>query len=156
MLLGPKMPGMTEPAWRFVERDVHGVARQVREYDPDARLVRQDRTGQLGLARFWRPCAAAESGEWKLARFLFDLRDDTPLDGEPDQRVLECQRAFDAWRSARALREYRRAVARWDAGEDDRRRRETEESLGEIPDEMVHLMRRENGVKNTIFVGEAA
>lgn len=156
MLLGPQMPSDTQPAWRFVESDLHGVARRVREYDPDARLVRQDTTGQLGLARFVRPCPAAGSGAWKLARKLYDLRDDSPLDGEPDQRVLECQRAFDAWRRARMLRDHQRMMERWHAAEGERRRREGEESLGEIPDEMAYLMRRESGVKNTIFVDKAA
>ena len=156
MLLGPQMPTDAHPAWRFVESDLLGVARRVREYDPDARLVRQDVSGQLGLARFVRPCPAADSGTWKLARLLYDLRDDAPIDGEPDQRVLECQRAFDAWRTARVLRDHQRMMERWQDGEDDRRAREGEESLGEIPDEMVHLMRREAGVKNTIFVDKAA
>lgn len=156
MLLGPQMPTDTQPAWRFVESDLLGVARRVREYDPDARLVRQDVSGQLGLARFVRPCPAADSGSWKLARLLYDLRDDSPLDGEPDQRVLECQLAFDAWRRARMLRDHQRMMERWQESEDERRRREGEESLGEIPDEMAYLMRREAGVKNTIFVDRAA
>lgn len=107
MLLGQPMPG-TVRGWRFVERDLHDIAGRVTEYDRDARLVRNDETGQLALARRHRSEVMGGRERWLLARPLHDLDTDAPLTGEPDGRVLRCQRATDAWN--RDMREWRRRM----------------------------------------------
>lgn len=105
MLLGSLMKGPVH-GWRFVEADLHDIAGRVIQYDADARLVRNDESGQLGLARWMRSNLFANGGYWSLARTLFDLDTDLPLLGEPDARVLRFQRATDSY--GRNLAEWRR------------------------------------------------
>lgn len=83
--------------WRFVERDLYDIARRVREYDSEARLIREDGTGQLGLARWQKSNVMGTPGYWAFARNLHDLDTDLPLRGEPDARVCRVQRSSDAW-----------------------------------------------------------
>ena len=94
MLLGQKMPGEVT-GWRFVEKDLHDIASRVTEYDSDARLVREDGTGHLGLARWMPSWGKIAGGYWFLARVIHDLDTDLPLRGEPDGRVMRFMRAAD-------------------------------------------------------------
>lgn len=90
-----------------MERDLHDISGRVREYDSDARLVREDVSGQLGLAR-WRPTnILIDGGYWAFARRMHDLDTDAPLTGEPDARCLRFQRSADSW--GRNLRKWHEA-----------------------------------------------
>lgn len=97
MLLGRRMAPSTVSGWRFVERDLHDIAGRVMEYDRDARLIREDETGQLGLARWQRSNLMLGGGYWALAKKMHDLDTDLPLLGEPDARCLRVQRSSDSW-----------------------------------------------------------
>lgn len=101
------MPGPVT-GWRFVEADLHDIASRVQEYDADARLIREDGSGQLGLARWQRSGLFAGGGYWTVAKRMHDLDTDRPLTGEPDARVLRVQRSSDSW--GRDLRDWRRRV----------------------------------------------
>lgn len=149
MLLGPPMPGSV-PGWRFVESDLHDIAGRVTEYDRDARLVRNDDTGQLALARRHRSEVDGGRWRWLLARSLHDLDTDRPLIGEPDGRVLRCQRATDSW--GRDLADWRRRVAR---AERARERREYEAMHDEnmlYAERFVHELRHDVSARPRAYI----
>lgn len=114
MLLGSRMPGPVR-GWRFVENDLYGVARRVTELDGAARLIREDGTGQLGLARWVEP-SHFHRGGWAFVRALNDTKTDEPLMGEPDARVITWMRVSDSQR-IRDMREWHRRAqdAEWRA-----------------------------------------
>lgn len=112
MLLGPYIPGPVG-GWRFVERDLYDITSRVIEYDQDARLVREDGTGNLGLARWIPSDWFIKGGYWQLARTVHDLDTDTPLAGVPDGRVMRFMRAADS--RGRDLRKWKNqsTIAHW-------------------------------------------
>lgn len=96
MLLGRAMTPSTVTGWRFVEDDLHGIASRVTEYDADARLIREDGTGHLGIARWQSTNVLIAGGYWAFVRTMHDLDTDLPLKGEPDARVLRWMRSSDS------------------------------------------------------------
>lgn len=112
MLLGSRLPGPVA-GWRFVEKDLHDIARQVKEYDAKARLVREDGSGHLGLARYVDADRFFGPAHWVLVRTIHDLDTDLPLSREPDARVMRFMRAADS--RGRNMRKWheRSKVAQW-------------------------------------------
>jgi len=96
MLLGRPLTPSTTAGWRAVEDDLHGIAGRVVEYDADARLVREDGTGHLGLMRWQNDSRLIAGGYWAFVRTLHDLDTDLPLKGEPDGRVIRWMRSSDS------------------------------------------------------------
>jgi hypothetical protein len=148
MLLGQTLPDPYQD-WRVVEGDLYDIASQVREYDSDARLVRNDQTGQLGLG-VWHKAHPIPGGALVLAREMFDLTTDAPLTGIPDQRVLRCQRSYDSRRFGDI-----RVWQRMQAKARDRRAFKaalgTEESFGDFSEQYVHHYGRDLGATNRAF-----
>ena len=93
MLLGATLP--LDPGWRVVEGDLHDISRRVQEYDPDARLVRDDQSGALGLARIMRGSALMPEDFMIFAAHSLDPETGQRLYGEPDARVTRHQRIAD-------------------------------------------------------------
>jgi hypothetical protein len=131
------------PDWRVVEEDLHNVAKRVQEYDQDARLARDDVSGQLGLARrVANPDPAGSGSIWVIAKRLLDS-DDEPLAGEPDARVLEQQRASDAFR-IQNINAWRRTQEKvWHANENRRIQREIEKNMANA-EQFVWTARRKD------------
>ena len=131
------------PDWRFVEEDLHDIAGRVQEYDQDARLARDDVSGQLGLARKVANPDPTGTGEiWVIAKRLL-ASDDEPLAGEPDARVLEQQRASDAFR-IQNIDAWRRTQEKvWQANENRRIQREIEKNMANA-EEFVWTARRKD------------
>jgi len=97
MQLGTVVNELLHPDWRFVESDLHNIHERVQEYDGEARLARDNDSGQLGLVR--RISNPVGGGHiWAVARRLRDPETNDPLEGEPDARVLTEQRESDAFR----------------------------------------------------------
>lgn len=145
MLLGHPLPAPYS-AWRVVEGDLYDIAGRVREYDPDARLVANDETGQLGLG-----VINQHSGRMQLAREMFDSKTDRPLVGTPDGRVLRCQIAYDS-RRFRDIRTWQRMVREaYHAGE-ERNDRATEETLAPLSEQYVHAYGKDIGFKGRAFI----
>lgn len=149
MLLGARMPGPIS-GWRFVERDLHDIASRVRDYDADARLVREDRSGQLGLARWQQSNAFMGGGYWTVAKRMFDLDTDLPLDGEPDGRVLRIQRASDAW--GRDLNDWNRRVTQAEWLRERRADLAMSEENGEHAERFVHALRKDVSARPRAFI----
>lgn len=93
MLLGAQLP--LDQGWRVVEGDLYDVANRVREYDPDARLVREDESGALGLARINREHPVMPGEVLVFAAHSLDPETGQRLYGEPDARVVRHQRIAD-------------------------------------------------------------
>lgn len=148
------MAPSTSSGWRFVEKDLYEVARRVTEYDRDARLVRQDGTGQLGLARWVKSNVLLGGGYWALARELHDLDTDAPLNGEPDARILRCQRSYDSWgRSLRRWHERSKDAAwRREAREQD----EIHEVNTEHAERFVNALKKDVSARPRAFFREKA
>ena len=149
MLLGDRLPGAYTD-WRVVEADLHDIAGRVREYDSLARLVRNDETGQLGLARWQDNHYLIRGGALAFARAMHDLETDAPLTGAPDERCMRFMRAADS-RRLRSMREwYRRSR---DASY--RRESEVEEASYEEnhphAERIVHAMRKDTSVNPFAF-----
>lgn len=154
MLLGPPMPAPFT-AWRFVEGDLHDIAKRVREHDKDARLVRQTGTGRLGLARWVASTPFTIGGRWALAAEVRDPQTGEPLTGEPDPRVVTCQLAFDGWhhtRSRQSAYEYRRRVQdkRW--RDEANEHKAIEDGEGENAERFVHALRKDVSSKPRAFM----
>ena len=150
MLLGPSMPAPYSD-WRFVEADLYDTVSRVREYDDDARIVRQDGTGHLALARWHRESTLIRGGRWLFARELHDLVTDLPLTGEPDGRVVAFMRATDSRRISdihRWIRRVRTSELRAQARQDA----EVIEGEGDHAERMVHAMRRDVGMKRSAYI----
>ncbi len=147
MLLGHKLPAPYS-SWRVVERDLYDVSGRVREYDEDARLVREDESGQLGLGVHIRRHGVP--GPLVLARPMHDLDTDLPLEGEPDGRVIHFMRATDS-RRFHDIRTWQRMVK--DAG--DKRAYKaamsSEESFTEKAEQYVHAYGRDIGATKRAF-----
>jgi hypothetical protein len=131
------------PDWRFVEEDLHNVSSRVQEYDAEAQLARDDVSGQLGLARrISNPDPTGTGSIWVIAKRLMDA-DDEPLVGEPDARVLEQQRASDAFRIQNMAAWHRTQEKVWEANERRRIQREIEKNMANA-EEFVWTARRKD------------
>lgn len=153
MLLGKPMAPSTVSGWRFVESDLHDIASRVTEYDQDARLVREDETGQLGLARWQHSNLLCAGGYWALARAIHDLDTDLPMMGEPDARVIRFQRATDS---------YGRNLRKWyEKSQDAEWRREKRweddvyDSNGDHAERFVSALAKDVSAKPRTYVPEA-
>ena len=93
MLIGSELP--YDAGWHLVEGDLYDITRRVKEYDPQAALVRDSETGHLGLARFNDNSPLQPGGVYLLSATCLDPRTRSPLHGEPDARVLSYQRIAD-------------------------------------------------------------
>lgn len=147
MLIGHKLPE-PYPAWRFVEGDLHDIARRVQEYADEARLVRNENTGQLGLAVWYRQ-HQIEGGAFTLARELFDLETDKPLVGEPDARVLRCMRAYDSRRVD--MNDWFRRVAEAEKRREARNKKQSVDLHGDHAEQYVHRYGKDMGATNKAF-----
>ena len=153
MLLGQRLPG-AHSGWRVVEGDLHDIAGRVREYDPDARLVREDGTGQLGLAVWQRKHAYIPGGAFAFAKRMFDPDTDLPLT-HADGRVLRVQRGSDSRRFA-DLRVWHRMVAKAEAEREAREAAEIHESYGDHAERFVHALSKDVPAKPRAFIPRAA
>lgn len=151
MLLGSRAP--IPGKWRFVDADLYGITDRVREYDADARLVRDDENGGLGLARRVDGPLKAYGYEWVLARRLEDPSTGNDLMGEPDGRVIQVMRYSDV-RRLRSLSEWNRAE--WDAHMDllDAEQSQLKEKGRELAKDAVwHARRKDFGHQDFAFIG---
>ncbi len=131
------------PHWQYVEEDLHNISGRVQEYDADARLARDMLSGQLGLARkIPNPDPYGIGHTWVIAKKLQDTNGE-PLEGEPDARVLDQQKASDAWR-VKNLDSWRTAQEQmWRVNEVARIEKEIEKNMG-LAEEMVWTARRKD------------
>lgn len=151
MLLGTRAP--VPGKWRFVEADLHDICDRVREYDADARLVRDDETGDLGLVRRVDGPLKAFGYEWLLARRLEDPTSDAPLRGEPDGRVIQVMRYSDM-RRLRSLDEWNRTEASGMRIQLDRERAQMRDKSRELAkDAAWHARRKDLGHQDFAFIG---
>ena len=154
MLLGQKLPGAYS-GWRFVEGDLYDIAGRVREYDQEARLVREDGSGNLGLAVWQHNHFQVPGGTWTLARIIHDLNTDTPLDGEPDARVIRFMRATDSRRFAN-IETWNRKVKEATRARELRKDLATEEGFGDHAERYVHAYGKDLGVTKRAFFADRA
>ena len=149
MLLGERLYG-SYSNWRVVEDDLYHVAGRMREYDTDSRLVREDETGNLGIGVFQRNHFEVPGGALVLARQMYDPETDEPLVGEPDARVLRCQRSYDSRRFS-DMRTWVRMVR--DAGyrREVRKEAETFDSFGDHSERYMHAYSKDVVTKPRAF-----
>lgn len=145
MLLGDRLDGAYTD-WRVVEDDLYHVADRVREYDEEARLLRQEGTGKLGLGRYVPSHYITGQRGLAFAREVVDMDTDVPLTGTPDARVIRFMWAADAHR-IRSMREWQRrsdeAYFEREAREDQR----TYEQFLEPGERFMHAYRRDLSAK---------
>lgn len=96
MLVGDRLP--LDPDWSVVEGDLYDISRRVREYDSEARLVRNDQSGALGLARVMPAESEFPAGTIVFAAYCLDPASAQRMYGEPDGRVLKHQMIADGHR----------------------------------------------------------
>lgn len=149
MLLGQKLPAPYS-AWRVVEKDLYDVARQVREYDLNARLLRNQETGQLGLGV--HNYQHAISGTLVLAREFYDLRTDEALEGEPDQRVMRCMRAYDGHRIT-DMKKYMRSLIDFEMRREQAQEAVTDD-MWEMGERYVHAYGQDIGATKRAFIAD--
>jgi hypothetical protein len=144
MVLGDVVPGPLMRAWRFVASDAADISKRVMRKDPDARLVANEHTGQLGVVHWFRRehmgakdvedeaqlPVQAHGGMWLLAIRLTSASGD-PICGEPDNRVIDRMNAMDSrLRSGVGARAY----VRWGEAQaklaEEREAKELEEAAG--------------------------
>lgn len=149
MLLGPRLKGHSSD-WRVVEKDLHDIARQVREYDADARLIREDGSGRLGLARWVASSLHGPGGYFAFVRAVHDLDTDLPLTREPDARVMRFMRSTDS--RYRNLRDWHRRaqIAEW-MGEKRTEDAIYEENL-EKAEGFMHALKKDVSARPRTFV----
>lgn len=153
MLLGDRMTGAYTD-WRVVEDDLYDIAGRVQEYDPEARLIRQDGTGLLGLARYVDNHYITGKRGLAFAREIVDLRDDTPLAGCPDARVIRFMEATDSRRIRRMRDWYMRTLdAHW--RREARAEQEEYERQYEPAERFVHAMRDDVSAKPFAAIGRS-
>lgn len=150
MLLGREMAPSTVTGWRFVEDDLYGIASRVMEYDDLARLIRQDETGQLGLARWVESNLLIGGGYWAFVREIHDLDTDAPLRGEPDARVMRWMRSSDS--RGRSLRKWaeQSKVSMWmrEKREEDQMRAENME----YAERFVNALKKDVSARPRAFI----
>lgn len=152
MLLGDRLPDAYTD-WRVVEGDLHDIAGRIREYDPNARLVRNDETGQLGIAVWHERHDLIQGGAFVLAREMYDLDTDLPLTGCPDGRCLRFQRAADSRRRGVGNWRARREAAR--IAREQRESREIHDGYGDHAERFVHALSKDVTAKPKAFVPRA-
>jgi len=152
MQLGDPIGSVLDEDWKFVEGDLHDISTRVTEYDSEARLARQDDSGQLGLAR--RINAPFDGGGhiWVIARRLLDNETGEPLTGEPDARVLDEQQSSDAFR-CQDLDRWRKAQERlWILNEEVKRAKEVEAQMASAEEFVWNLRHNDLGRRESIWV----
>lgn len=137
-----------------MEGDLHDIASRVREYDPEARLVREDETGQLGLAVWHHKHPEIKGGALTLARRMYDLDTDLPLT-RPDARCLRFQRASDSRRFS-DLSVWHKRTALYDVAREARQEAEILESYGDHSERFVHALSKDVSTKPRAFIPRAA
>jgi hypothetical protein len=150
VLLGDRLTGAYTD-WRVVEDDLYHIARRVQEYDSEARLIRNDESGQLGLARWVDNYYLTGKRGLTFARAMHHLDDDSPMTGNPDGRVLKFMAAADS----RRFRDMREWYARSHDAERRREDRVWEESYEENrphAERFVHNMRKDVSAKPFAFI----
>lgn len=134
-----------------MEGDLYRIAALVREYDGDARLVREDGSGVLGLCRWVEPSRVLRGG-FTAPRPIHDLDTDRPLCGEPDARVLRFQRSTDSW--GRDLRKWHeRSEAAAAARKESERRGEYDRHLDNA-ERFMNVMKRDVSARPRAFIGD--
>jgi len=152
MKLGTDVPGIFTEGVYFVEDDLYGIAKQVEEYDADARLVANVfDEHKLGIARFVRDQKWAPGGAWVVAFWCNDQTTGAPLAGEPDARVMELVRKFDTHRRADPRRD-RHNIRTVLAMREARRLMELRDRAGAVAEKTVHGWRQAQGIKTRIYV----
>lgn len=136
MLLGRKLHGAYS-GWRVVEGDLYGIAGRVREYDTDARLIREDETGHLGLGVIQRNHHEVPGGVLVLARHMYDPVTDEPLNTEPDARALRCQRSYDSRRFS-DIRTWNTIAREASKRREFAKEHENDDSFGDNAERYVH------------------
>ena len=142
MQLGSPINELAHPDWRFVTSDLHDIATRVEEYDAEARLAREETSGQLGLVRkIMDPDPSGGSFLWTIARRLKDPETGEPLTGEPDARVLTEQQESDAFRIADLDRWRRAQNTMWYLNQQAKHHQEIENQM-DAAERFVHAARR--------------
>lgn len=152
MKIGDPIGSVLYEDWRFVESDLYNIAERVTEYDSEARLARQNDTGNLGLAR--RIASPFDGGGhiWVIARRLHDKETGEPLTGEPDARVIDEQQSSDAFRCA-DLPRWRKAQERmWILEEEAKHARDVESNMANAEEFVWTFRKKDMGMKNAILV----
>jgi len=149
MLLGSRLPGPAA-GWRFVEKDLHDIARQVVEYDAKARLVREDGSGHLGLARYVDGDRFFLRPQWVLARKIHDLDTDNPLEREPDARVIRFMRSSD--RRGRDMRRWREASKHADWMREKREFDEIDDLNGDHAERFMNAMKKDVSARPRAYI----
>ena len=144
MLLGDRLDGAYTD-WRVVEDDLYHVAGRVREYDSEARLLRQEGTGLLGLGRYVENYYLTGTRGLAFVRPVVDMNTDVPLRGVPDARVIKWMWWNDGHRIdiKRAQRRSDEAYFAREARNDAR----TVETFMEPAERYVHAMRDDLSAK---------
>jgi hypothetical protein len=97
VLIGDSLP--FDEGWSVVEGDLYDISSRVKEYDSEARLVREDESGALGLARYVRnPTFARGCEVLVLTVRSLDPATGQQLHGVPDARVTRHQQIADGHR----------------------------------------------------------
>lgn len=137
--------------WRFVEEDIHDIASRVTELDPEARLIREDSTGHLGIAR-WHVSNrfAGSGGYWLFNRKIHDLTTDQPL-SKPDGRVLQFMRACDN-RRIKGLREWHRRLQHAEWMREKRQFDAMHEENEQIAEGFVHALKKDVSARPRAFI----
>lgn len=149
MLLGQRLPGAYR-GWRVVEKDLYDIAARLREYDPDARLVREDGSGHLGLAV--RRKTVLRGDHIAFARRMHDLDTDLPLSGCPDGRVLRFARGADSRRITNWAEWWRQMYAA-EARAEALREKAWADTDGDHAEHMVHSFGKDSTHKPRAFIG---
>jgi hypothetical protein len=144
------MPGLVR-GWRFVEDDLYDIASRVIELDEDARLIRQDGSGVLGLARWVQSDLFASGGYWFFVRELHDLTTDEPMTGEPDARVIHWMRASDN-RRIRNRAEWHRASERAEQRRRDAEDHEMDDEHGDMAERFMNVMKKDVSARPRAFI----
>jgi hypothetical protein len=153
VLLGDRLTGAYTD-WRVVEDDLYHVADRVREYDSEARLIRNDESGQLGLARWVDNYDLTGKRGLTFARAMHHLEDDAPMTGCPDGRVISFMRAADSRRFKDMREWYRRSAEAHDQRELGEWNKSYEENRPHA-EQYVHALRRDLSAKPFAFIPDS-
>lgn len=151
MLLGDRMTGAYTD-WRVVEDDLYDISSRVKDYDSEARLIRQDGTGLLGIARYIDNHYETGKRGLAFAREAVDLSNDQPLTGCPDARIIRFMEGTDSRRIRRMKDWYMRTLdAHW--RREARAEQAEYENQYENAERFVHAMREDLSAKPFAAVG---
>lgn len=153
MRLGPPIQTEIYSEWRFVDDDLYDINQRVRNYDKDARLVCEDGSRRLGLARWVKAGDFSAGGAWLLACYLTDPVTGEQLVGEPDARVLTDMRNRDFTLVANQKAWRKQEKGKWLGGQSKRHRTEDRDQLGQDAERFVHEWRKARGkTQNRVYV----